>query len=368
MNRRARIWVRLLARAALAVAVYHGGIVVAFLTMVASRWSLVQVSLHFAFLLVPLQVVYRRNGPRDFLRVSALAFLLLAGLRVALAASALGDLARPAHQSDVVRAMLAPLPGVLYPLVSVELVTVLALLAGLAWVNVYGPTIVPWRAAYRMLAATAAASVLALATIVLLAGNHAFVESLQQLFGNFLEVARSAAARAEMTVPQLGQGASMMQAYWDYLFGSLVFGYFVNLAAAWYLGNRIGARSRYQKSLAAFSLPEVFVWPLIASWTVVLIGRFVKLGHLRAFALNAGLILLALYGVQGLAIIETLVARVRRGPESRRWLLIAVLLALFVPALGVLALVVIPLVGVSEIWIKYRIERKEQTDEGEGDT
>jgi hypothetical protein len=102
---------------------------------------------------------------------------------------------------------------------------------------------------------------------------------------------------------------------------------------------------------------------------VVLAGRFAKLGYLRAFALNAGLVLLALYGAQGLAIIGTLMARRRaaRGAQAR-WPLFAFLLAMLVPALTVAAMVVIPLVGVSEIWIKYRIERKDETDEGQGDT
>jgi hypothetical protein len=177
-----------------------------------------------------------------------------------------------------------------------------------------------------------------------------------------------------MPVPRLPDGAAMMEAFWDYLFASFVFGYFVNLAGAWYVGDRIAARNRFDRRLSRFTLPDAMVWPLIGAWAVVLMGRFAKLGYLRALALNAGLILLALYAVQGLAIIETLLARMarsgatRQGAQARRWPVFGLILVLLVPALTVLALVVIPLVGVSEIWVKYRIERKEETDEGQGDT
>ena len=371
MKDRWRSWSRLLGRAALAVAIYHGGIVVSFAYMAASRWSILQVPLHFAFLLVPLQVWYRRNGARDFLRVASLAFLILAALRLALAASALGELAAAGPRSEIERAVLAPLPGVVFPLVSVELVTVLALMAGLAWVNVYGPLVVQWRSIYRMLAATAASCVLALATITLLSANHGFVESLTVLFGNVVQLFAKAAAGADVPLPKLPEGPAMIQAFWDYLFGSFVFGYFVNLAAGWTVGDRVAVRNRFrrERSIARFALPEATVWPLIVAWAVVLLGRFAKLGYLGAFALNAGLILLALYAVQGLAIIETLVARrAGRRAQGTRWLVLAMMLALLVPALAVLALVVIPLVGVSEIWVRYRVERKDGTDEGQGDT
>jgi hypothetical protein len=370
MENRPRVWLRLLGRAALAVAVYHAGIVVAFLYMLASRSTLVQVPLHFAFLLVPLQVVYRRSGPRDFLRVSALAVLVLTVVRVALAASALRELAAAGPQGGIERAVLAPLPGVVFPLIAVELLTVVALLAGLAWLNIYGPVMLRWRTIYLALAATACSAVVALGVIAALAGNHGFVESIKQLFANVMDMFRQAAAQADATLPKMPGADEMLRTFWDYVFGSFVFGYFLNLAGSWYVGGRIGSRNRFAEGvrLEAFALPDVMVWPLIVSWSVVLLGRFATLGYLRAFALNAGLILLALYAVQGLAVIETLLARRRRGPDGRRLLLIGLLVALVVPVLTVVALVVVPLVGVSEIWIRYRIERKEETDEGEGDS
>ncbi len=374
MENPARVWLRLLGRAALAVAAYHAGIVVAFAYMLASRSALVQVPLHFAFLLVPLQVVYRRSGPRDFLRVSVLAVLLLAALRVALAASALHELAAAGPQSEIERVVLAPLPGVVFPLIAVELLTVVALLAGLAWLDIYGPALLRWRTIYLALAATGCAAVVALGAIAALGRNHAFVGSIKQLFGNvtdmFARWVAQAGGQAGVQPPKMPGADEMLRTFWDYLFGSLVFGYFLNLTGAWYIGGRVGSRNRFDEGarLRRFALPDVIVWPLIVSWSVVLLGRFAALGWLRAFALNAGLILLALYAVQGLAVIETLLARRRRGPDARRLLFLGLLVALVVPALTVAALVIVPLVGVSEIWIKYRIERKEETDEGEGDS
>jgi hypothetical protein len=364
-----RTWAWLLGRAALAVVAYHVGILVAVAYALAARSSVVQVPLHFAFLLVPLQVIYHRRGAADFVRVSLLAVALLAVFRLALAASALGELAGAGAQNEMERA-LAPLPGVIFPWIAVEIVTVLALIAGLAWVNIYGPAYVKWRATYRILAATAGSSVLALLTIALLAANHGFVESMKQLLTNVMGLFRTAAQQAEVSPPPLPDASLIMRAFWEYLFGSFVFGYFVNLAGAWYVGGRIAARSRLGaagSALAGFALPEVMVWPLIGSWAVVLAGRFAPLGYLRVFALNAGLVILALYGVQGLAIVESLIARKKRAVDAGRYLLVGLLVVLVVPALTILALVVLPLVGVSEIWVQYRVERKERSDEGEGD-
>jgi hypothetical protein len=369
----ARSWGHLLGRAAAAVAIYHAGLIVAFLhyaQIAASRVPLVPVPLHYAFLLVPLQVVYRREGAAQFLRVSVLSVAMLVAVRVALAASALHELATAGPQNEIERIVLAPLPGVIAPWFAVEVVTAAVLVAGLAWVNIYGPMFLRWRTVYRVLAATGAASVVALGIIVMLAANHAFVDSIKQLFTNFMDYVRKASAQAEAPLPKLPDMDAMMRLFWDYMFSGFVSGYFLNLAGSWFIGTRMALRGRTNVGprLRGFELPEVMVWPLIASWAIVLVGHYTKLGYVAAFALNAGLILLALYAVQGLAIIETLLARSRRGPDASRLMFLGLVAAFVVPLLTILALVVVPLVGVSEIWVKYRVERKEQTDEGEGDT
>ena len=369
MEGRGRYWLSLLLPAGTAVLIYHAGIILSFITMLAAaRSSMVQIPVYFLFLLVPLQIVYVRRGADVFMRVAGLAFAMLLVLRVLLATSALRELADAPPAGRLEAVVLAPLPQVVVQLVFVEMITAAALFAGLIWVNVYSPAMVRWRLTHRLLAATGAAGVVGLLASAALAGSADFVAGMTELFKNVMAVFREAADNAGQAFSFGGADPELlMRAFWDYLLGGFIFGYFVNLSGAWYLGGVWGSRSRLagRPALGGYALPDIMIWPLIGCWAIVLAARFTALGHVRDVALNGGLVFLFLFGLQGLGVLQHLVARSPRLRDSRRYWMVAVLVLLFAPRLATAVLVAVPLLGVSEIWVKYRSRWKGESDEGD---
>ena len=161
----------------------------------------------------------------------------------------------------------------------------------------------------------------------------------------------------------------MMRTFFEYVLGGFLFGYFVNLGGAWYVGRlwkaRMPGADNRRLRLSGFSVPDRLVWPLIVAWAVVLVGRVAPLGILSAIALNVGMVLLAVFGLQGLGIAGYLADRNPTVLAFRRFWLLGLALALVIPRLAVLLLVGIPAVGVSEIWVKYRSHTEGESDEGD---
>jgi hypothetical protein len=372
-GRGARNWISLLATAGVDVLIYHVGIVASFIFMLLARASVVQIPIYFAFLLVPLQITYVRRGPEAFTWTALLAFGLLLFLRLLLAGSALRELSAGVDR-DLETVVLAPLPDVIGPMVAIEMVTVGALIGGLIWLNLYSRQHLPWRTTYRILAATGAATVVGLLTVVTLQGRSGFVESLTDLFANVLDMFRRALSETlEGQAPPPMEGVfsdpqALLGAFWDYVLAGFGFGYFVNVGAALYLGTSWGigpGSGRSRPALRDFRLPENFVWPLIGSWALVLLNQYVPLGLLKTVAMNAGFICLFLFGMQGLGIIQHLMERnPRRRMQLNRIVIIALVAALFIPILTVAALVLVPLLGISEIWVNYRYPQKGDNNEG----
>ncbi|MGM0431224.1 MAG: DUF2232 domain-containing protein [Spirochaetota bacterium] len=145
---------------------------------------------------------------------------------------------------------------------------------------------------------------------------------------------------------------------------SFLLGAAVQLGISIYIGRQIHIRrSLAQDSwFAGFKVPEVFVWPFMISWAVVLLSQITSLGFLEIIAWNAGLVIGFIYFFQGAAILSFLVRkRGMRLTPGIMVLLFAVLL--FIPGVNIVLVVGIPLLGISEIWIRYRVVNKENTDE-----
>jgi hypothetical protein len=373
-----RTWVALAVSALVTVLVYHAGMIATVFFAVMARYQALQLPLYFAFLLLPLQVAYNRRGARDAVRIAALAFLMLLLLRVVTAVSVLRELTAGTGQ---IESALAPLPGILVPLVFVELVTAAVLIGGQLWLNVYSPVYVTWRTLYRILAATAVAAAAGLVTVVLLQTNSRFVEGIERLFANVAAMIQEGLANA------IGEGApevraidptQSVQVFWDYVITGFVFGYFVNLTGAWFLGNQWSDPRRFGRRpvLSYFKVPDTLVWPLIVSWALVGADwersserisswpdQFVELGVIGSLALSAGMLFLFLFGLQGLSILRFLAARSDRLKDLRRFWFIGLLILMVFRPLVLLTLAGVALFGISEIWIEYRVERRGEKHE-----
>ncbi|MCK5156573.1 MAG: hypothetical protein KAQ69_09100 [Spirochaetales bacterium] len=111
-----------------------------------------------------------------------------------------------------------------------------------------------------------------------------------------------------------------------------------------------------------FKVPDLLLWPFIAAWLIAFLDLIIGLGITGILVWNAALVLLMVYGTAGISIIMYLGKKkgIRLNPLS--WILFSILL-LLIPVINVIMLIVIPVLGISEYWIKYRIKVKENLDE-----
>ena len=115
-----------------------------------------------------------------------------------------------------------------------------------------------------------------------------------------------------------------------------------------------------------FSVPDMFLWPLIASWILVLFDIIFGLGAadgtLSRAVWNIALVLLMVYGTAGLSIAYYVIQRRGRRVHPISLIMLVVLL-LFFPGINVVIMILLPLLGVSEHWIHYRNGNKEISNE-----
>ncbi len=147
----------------------------------------------------------------------------------------------------------------------------------------------------------------------------------------------------------------------DILLRNYVFMYFLIISGTVWFGRTITARSKGLRSarLAEFSMPDRMIWTLLVPWALILLDLRVDIGLLKYFAWNIGFIMLFSFGMQGVGIIQTILDR-RNVARGIRIALVAIMsLMLFWPGANLLVIIGLPGLGVSELWIHYREEKKE---------
>jgi len=289
--------------------------------------------------LIPLQAVRVRRGPRAFATAAAAALAAIAGVRLALTAG------RPA--------------GGTAPFLIVELFVVCTLVGGLAWVQASQPRL-PEGRVVRLLVAAAAVGLAAIPLARYLAANEAFGQTLRGLFDLLAEGLN----RAFGTGGAVVRGEELAALTREAFLRSFLLDYLLLLTFGWWVGSRVGARLAGRPAgvarLEAFRMPEGLIWPLIAGLTLVVLSLFVRTGALEFAGWNVLLAMLFFYGLTGLGILRSLLVRFGL---PRAWrTAIAVVLAILVltPGVNVALAVLIPGLGVSETWIRYRnMERSE---------
>jgi hypothetical protein len=307
----------------------------------------------FVLFLIPLQAVLVRKGRRSFFISLALAFLLILG----------------------VRALLSRGAAAATPFVLLEMSVVAALIAGLVLIQLPELAALPrqrlltLRRVPRLLAATGVAGLLSVPLILYLQGNEAFSAGLREIFGSAATALNRAFGESDslglVGGGQLFSAEGLQQAAGEILLRSYLFEYFLLLTGSWWAGTIIGSRSTGGKAqltkLVDFRLGDGYVWPLIASLAMVLLSLVVHIGVLGLAAWNALLILVFLYGLSGLGIIRFLLRKYKL-PAGLRWLLVlAIVILAFTPRVNLAIAILVPGLGVSEIWLKYRREERSTT-------
>jgi hypothetical protein len=305
----------------------------------------------FLLFLIPLQVALVRKGTRVFLASLGLAFALILAVKFVIP-------------------QVTSVQGA--PFVVMEMFVVVALMAGLVLSQLPDLTAAASfgkRRVVRFLAATAAAGLLSVPVILYLRASTEFTSGLSQLFdglaGALNRAFRDAGAGqplgAEAALATLS-GRQLQQFIGEVFWRSFLLAFFLLLAASWWLGSWVGARSLGRRAELprprSFRLPELYIWPLIGALGLLLLSLATSLGPLGYAAWNAALILMFLYGVAGVGVLQFLLERYRV-PRGMRWLLGLILVILVLtPRANLVVLIGLPALGVSEIWLKYRSKER----------
>lgn len=315
----------------------------------------------FVLFLVPLQIVASRRGIR--------ALLLAEGvfLAVFLAIRFWPAVATPEHA----------LPDVMG---SIEIGIAAVCLLGMIVVNL--PLKRRPRTVWLLLAATGAAGVAAVPAALLLAGTPAFHLAMDQLFGEVSKMltgvfAPAADSGAAAFFAQMLRPDRLRQMTEATLLRSVAADYLVLLSFSWWAGQSAARRSTAFRApggfrFSAFRLESGWLWPLIASGALVLADLFFGSSASFAFfgavggpyaAWNVGLVILFLFGLQGMAIVMFLFEKYRL-PRVLWFLLIVGLGVLAAsPGAGLFIVLLVPILGISENWIRYRIPREAEPAE-----
>ena len=297
--------------------------------------------------LIPLQVVRNRRDFRTFF-MSSLA-VLSAVLVMAVVRS--GGVENQAERAVLV------ISEVLLPAY---------LLAGFLYINYDWPG--NPRMLKRMLVAVGAGFILGIP--VLLFYNNQILQAYYIEQYNFaLELIKATLAQADSV--EAGEMAEIIRSLTPEIMAETVkksalrtylFWYFLILSVSWALGSSSFRFGKWRSSFvpSKFSMPDFMVWPLILSLMVVLVDRKIPVGFLGYTGWNILLIMVTLYGIKGLGIIQNLM-KILKFPYPMRIMIIFTLSLLLVqPGVNYFVLIGVPLLGVSEIWIKYEKNLKER--------
>jgi len=332
----------------------RGGRWLEILLFTASSLILYHTGVGLILFLAPLQVVGVRRGLRG-LALSACAFMLVfLAIRFV----------------PMVFSSRAARPDIL---VYAEIGIVALLLLGLIVMNL--PLARLPRRLYLLLGGAALTGIVAVPLGLLVASTPGFRESMANLF---VDVSK---ALSGIFAPADGVGGSVLSGFLEpsrlekiaeeYILRSFLVDYVVLLSFSWWVGQAaatrtavfLGARPRFR--FAEFRLESWWLWPLIVSGALVLADLFFGIGAWAYVAWNVGLVLLFLYGLQGLAIIRFIFEK--HGVPRFLWLLLIVGLAMLSasPRAGLFVILAVPAFGVSENWIRYRVPRDAEPTEEE---
>jgi hypothetical protein len=138
------------------------------------------------------------------------------------------------------------------------------------------------------------------------------------------------------------------------------------LGFSWLYGSRLAIRSpalapeeRETKfarlKLGNFKVPQAALWPTLATWTLLFVVLAAKLGATASMlAWNLALCSASLYAVQGLGIMGFLSERYPLARLARLLLPIVAIIVVLNPTAGAITLIVLPILGITEVWFPYR--------------
>ena len=135
-----------------------------------------------------------------------------------------------------------------------------------------------------------------------------------------------------------------------------LFSYFLILSWSWYFADLIYKRWQKQAGFqfAKYYVPEMLIWPLLVSLFGVLLDSIIGIGWFGIFMWNSAFIIAFIYGLNGIGLLRYLLNRYKVSGRGRRFIVILSIAVLLLPGVNLVILIGVPVLGVSELWIRYR--------------
>ena len=303
----------------------------------------------FYLFLVPVQMLSLRRGHRALAYGASLVI-------AAIAVTALAQLARLTDQS--LRNLLLIL----------EIAVPTCFLGGMVLTNIDWavPGVAVRRRSAKLGVVTALVGALSIPLFILVSQNDGlrrfFYEQIEAIRTGFISMQEEDPSRLYAISQLLENPEWLADLAVEVLLRSFLFSYFLVVSIGVWMGDFAASKTVEGVSrsrLSDYRVNPRIVWLFAASWALVLADVFVGIGAIRYVAWNMAIILLFLYGMQGVGIIRHFL--VSRGVSS--WLRVALavclVLALAWPGVNIAILVLVPGIGISETWIRYRKSVKE---------
>jgi hypothetical protein len=295
--------------------------------------ALYQFGFMLMFFLVPLQVVAGSRGIKALSYGSGLTLAFLVAYRLV----------------QVVR---LDMSGPLQLMLWLDLLVPAVFIVTLFVMNI--PRLQEYGIAWRMVLSGALAAGFTVPVILVVQNVPAFHEGLEMQ----MQLAR------EMIIQSSGNAEMISAVEWErfyrigiaFMASSYVFWFVLMVTVNWFIGSVIVAMKTGMRgflNIREFMAPEIFTWPVLISWAVMVLTLIRSFGVPTYIAWNMGLIGLFIYGIQGVAIILHLFDRFKLGRLTRNIIAVGVVFGFFVPGVNVAIMIGVPLLGISELWVQY---------------
>ncbi len=219
----------------------------------------------------------------------------------------------------------------------------------------------PGRTLYRLLWSTFLVLLISLPIAGYYTGNQEVVGFLKEQVALIFETLKSGLdgnAATEGSLLFLSMDVEAVYEFITHLFvRNYLFSYFVVMALSWLVTKRLYARmvGRLEAfSLVNFRVPEQMLWPVLTAWAGVLLEVTVGIPWFGFLFWNYGMILLFIFGLQGIGIMKFLFERYGVSRLIQTLVVFSAAIVFLTPRINLILIVGVPLLGLSEYWVHYR--------------
>jgi len=216
------------------------------------------------------------------------------------------------------------------------------------------------RTLFRILTASGFVLLISLPIAGYYTGNQEVMEflkeQLQILLGNIQAGLNSnAAGETEILLSSL-ESEELYELVSKIFTRNYLVSYFLVISFSWYVAEGFyhGIHGGQNFLISSFRLGESFLWPFLITWAGVLLDVTVGVPYLGFLFWNYGVILLLIYALQGIGIMKFLFGRYGVSRLIQTLTLFSAVLVMMTPRLNLVLIIGVPLLGISEYWVRYR--------------